>query len=456
MPSLVFLFFWSEEMTELFPESEGIKPSVGSLPLAERLRPHTLGEFIGQDHLVGPERPLRLMIEQDQLRSIILWGPPGTGKTTLARLLANHSKSEFFQLNAVSSGVKDVREVIIKAARIRKIQKRPTILFIDEIHRFNKAQQDALLHSVEDGTLTLIGATTENPSFEVIAPLLSRTAVFVLEPLGKKELGSILERALTMDEILAKRKITIEDQNFLMLMSGGDARRLLNGLETAIRLTKPSADGTAILTKGKIEEAFQRKYSLYDKTGEQHYDIISAFIKSLRGSDPDGALYWMARMLDGGEDVKFIARRMVILAAEDVGNANPSALILATSCFTAVDYVGMPEARIILAQTACYLASAPKSNAAYLGIDRALEDVRRLPNLPVPLHLRNAPTQLMKELGYGTEYLYSHEFENHFKDQQYLPDNLKDRQYYNPTDMGKEKELKEHLERLWPKRKKKS
>lgn len=443
-------------MSELFANEPQVhQPSYSSQPLAERLRPRTLDEFTGQEHLVGHGKPLRLMIDQDQLRSIILWGPPGTGKTSLARLLAHHSRSEFFQLNAVSSGVRDVREVISKAERILKVQKRSTILFIDEIHRFNKAQQDALLHSVEEGTITLVGATTENPSFEVIAPLLSRTGVYTLEALGKQPLETILDRALRDDIVLKTKKITIEDRNFLMLMSGGDARRLLNGLETCIRLTKPEQDERIILTRTIIEEAFQRKYSLYDKAGEQHYDIISAFIKSMRGSDPDGAVYWMARMLDGGEDIKFIARRMVVLASEDVGNADPQALVLATSCFTAVDYVGMPEARIILAQTACYLATAPKSNASYCAIEEALGDVRTLPNLPVPLHLRNAPTKLMKELGYGEEYQYSHDFPDHFVDQQYLPDNLKERRYYVPTDQGEEKTIKDRLKALWPRRAKK-
>ncbi len=440
-------------MADLFSTQDVPGPARRSyVPLAERIRPRSVKEFIGQSHLLGEGKPLRVMIEKGELFSMILWGPPGVGKTTLARLVAHHVQADFYQLNAVSSGVKDVREVIGKAERNLNQRNKRTILFIDEIHRFNKAQQDALLHSVEDGSIVLIGATTENPSFEVIAPLLSRCRVYVLEALDQEGLSAILERALINDAILSKRRIVIEDRDFLMLLSGGDARKLLNGLETALQLTKPDADGGATITKAKIEEAFQRKYTLYDKTGDQHYDTISAFIKSLRGSDPDAAIYWLARMLDGGEDPTFIARRMVILASEDVGNADPAALTMATSCFTAVDYVGMPEARIILSQTAAYLASAPKSNASYLAIEQATEDVRNLPNLPVPLHIRNAPTQLMKDLEYGKEYKYSHQFDDHFVEQQYLPDNLKDKIYYKPTDIGKEKEIRERLNKLWKKK----
>ena len=440
-------------MSDLFSQHPPhSKPAPVSAPLAERMRPAVLKDFVGQEQLLGEGKPLRLMIEQGAVSSMIFWGPPGTGKTTLARLIAASSNAEFFQLNAVSSGVKEVRDVIAKAAKLRRLQDRATILFIDEIHRFNKAQQDALLHSVEDGTLTLIGATTENPSFEVIAPLLSRCRVYILEPLGKNDLDAIIDRTLSSDQILSKKKVVIEDRDFLMLMSGGDARMLLNGVETAFRLTTPAPDGVVTITRERIEEAFQRKYALYDKTGEQHYDIISAFIKSLRGSDPDGAIYWMARMLEGGEEIRFIARRMVILASEDIGNADPHALVLATACFTAVDSVGMPEARIILAQTAAYLATAPKSNASYLAIEQALSDVRELPNLPVPLHLRNAPTKLMKELGYGSEYRYSHDFPGHFTEQEYLPENLKERIYYDPTDLGEEKTLGERLRQLWPRR----
>lgn len=440
-------------MADLFTSDDTPVPAPRSYaPLAERVRPRSLTEFIGQAHLLGEGKPLRVMIEKGELVSMILWGPPGVGKTTLARLLARHMKADFHQLNAVSSGVKEVREIIAKGeVNLQKLHKR-TILFIDEIHRFNKAQQDALLHSVEEGSILLIGATTENPSFEVISPLLSRSRVYVLEALDKDGLGDILDRALSTDPILAKRRITIEDRDFLMLLSGGDARKLLNGLETALHLTKPDNDGGATISKAKIEEAFQRKFTLYDKKGDQHYDTISAFIKSLRGSDPDAAVYWMARMLDGGEDPLFIARRMVILASEDVGNADPMALTMATSCFAAVNYVGMPEARIILSQAATYLASAPKSNASYMAISQAMEDVRNLPNLPVPLHIRNAPTQLMKDLEYGKDYKYSHQFEDHFVEQQYLPDNLKDKTYYKPTDIGEEKGIRDRLNKLWKKK----
>jgi putative ATPase len=436
-------------MPDLFSKDQSHTGRIPAAPLAERIRPKTLEEYVGQDHLTQPGKPLRLMLEQGEVSSMIFWGPPGVGKTTLARLIANHVKAEFHQLNAVSSGVKEVREIISRAEKNLSHLDKRTILFIDEIHRFNKAQQDALLHSVEEGTITLIGATTENPSFEVISPLLSRCQVYVLESLGMEALNKIIDQGLEHDIVLSKIKIEIVDREFLMLLSGGDARKLLNGLENSIRLTKPNADNSITITKQKIEEAFQRKFTLYDKEGEQHYDIISAFIKSVRGCDPDAAVYWMARMLDGGEDPKFIARRMIVLASEDIGNADPYGLTLATSCFTAIDYIGMPEARIVLAQTATYLASAPKSNASYKAIDGAWSDVRNLPNLPVPLPIRNAPTKLMDDLGYGKEYKYGHDFPGHFIEQQYLPDNLKNKLYYKPADLGREKDIRERLNKWW-------
>ncbi len=429
-------------------KSEKILP-----PLADRIRPKTLDEFVGQEHIVGIGKPLRVMLETGEIQSMILWGPPGVGKTTLAKIIAEKVNADFYQINAVLSGTKEVKEIIEKAELNLKYYSRRTILFIDEIHRFNKAQQSVLLNSVENGTVILIGATTENPSFEIISPLLSRCQIFVLEPFGVKELNEILERALTKDEVISKFKVHIEDKNILFLYSGGDARVMLNALEIAIKLAKPSESGEIFLTKDIILEAFQRKHFKYDKAGEEHYNLISAFIKSIRGSDPDGAVYWLARMLIAGEDPKFIARRMIILASEDIGNAEPYALTLATSCFTAVDYVGMPEARIILAQVATYLASCPKSNSAYLAIEEAIQDAQKYPDLPVPLHLRNAPTKLMEELGYGKDYKYSHDFPEHFVEQQFLPDQLKDKIYYKPTELGREKILKERLEGLWHKRK---
>jgi putative ATPase len=432
-----------------------MKPEKILPPLADRIRPKTIDEFVGQEHILGEGKPLRMMIETGDVQSMILWGPPGVGKTTLAKIISEKINADFYQVNAVLSGTKEIKEIIDKAEKNLKFYGKKTILFIDEIHRFNKAQQSVLLNSVENGTIILIGATTENPSFEIISPLLSRCQVFVLEPLGVNELNKILERALKVDEVLSKLKIKIEDKNLLFLYSGGDARVMLNALEIAIKLAKPDENNEIFLTREIILEAFQRKHFKYDKAGEEHYNLISAFIKSIRGSDPDAAVYWLARMLIAGEDPKFIARRMIILASEDIGNAEPYALTLATSCFTAVDYVGMPEARIILAQVATYLASCPKSNSAYLAIEEAMEDAQRYPDLPVPLHLRNAPTKLMKELGYGKDYKYSHDFPNHFVEQQFLPEELKDKIYYRPTELGREKILKERLESLWKKRKQK-
>lgn len=420
-----------------------------SIPLAERMRPQDLDKFAGQIHLIGPGKPIRIMIEKSEPASMILWGPPGVGKTTLALLIAKLVKSEFIQLSAVSSGVKDVRDAITKAEFNLKQKNKKTILFIDEIHRFNKAQQDSLLQSSEKGTIILIGATTENPSFEVISPLLSRSRVFILEELSKEDFLKIIDNTLVNDVVLNKLKIKIEDKDFLIGLSNGDARRLLNGLELAVNLTKPGNEGIINLTNEIFKEAFQTNYIKYDKNQEEHYNIISAFIKSIRGSDPDAAVYWLARMLKGGEDPKFIARRMIVLASEDIGNAEPFALTLAASAFTAIDYIGMPEATLVLSQAATFLAACPKSNASYIAVSKAKEDVNNLPAYDVPLHLRNAPTKLMKDLNYGSGYKYAHDFKNNFIEQQYLPDELKDKIYYSPSGNGEEKNLKERLLELW-------
>jgi putative ATPase len=427
------------------------KIQLPQVPLAERVRPKSLDEFQGQIELLGTGKPIRLMIEKDVLSSFILWGPPGSGKTTIAKIIANQTNSDFHQINAVSSGVKEVR-AIIEIANLNRIQNKKTILFIDEIHRFNKGQQDALLNAVESGLIILIGATTENPSFEIISALRSRTRIFVLEPLTKQDLQNILDFSLQKDEFLSTLKINEIDVDYLIFLSGGDARVMLNILEAAI--TQEIEQQPINIDKAVLENVIQKKNTLYDKDGEEHYNVISAFIKSVRGSDPDGALYWLARMLEGGEDPLFIARRLVILASEDIGNASPNALVLAEAGFSAIDKIGMPEARIILAQCTTYLASSPKSNSSYLGIEKALSDVRNKPLYPVPIHLRNAPTKLMKEIGYGKEYKYPHEFINHFIDEDYLPKELTKTQYYNPTDIGQEKNLKERLMALWKNRKK--
>ena len=426
------------------------KIEIPKQPLAERCRPHTLDDFQGQKKLLSSGKPLRVMIENDSISSMILWGPPGTGKTTLAKIISEATNSEFYQLNAVSSGVKDIRGIIDIARQNLLLDKR-TILFIDEIHRFNKAQQDALLSSVETGEIILIGATTENPSFEVIPALRSRSRTFILESLQKNDLEKIIDNALTGDILLKKLNVAEIDKDFLIYISGGDARTLLNVLEACI--IHDVNNEKIIISKEAIENIIQQKNIIYDKAGEEHYNLISAFIKSLRGSDPDGALYWLARMLEGGEDALFIARRMLVLASEDVGNASPNGLVLAEAAFSAVDKIGMPEARIILAQCATYLASSPKSNASYMGISRAFEDVKNKELFPVPVHLRNAPTSFMKNLGYGSDYKYPHDFENNFTQQDYLPKEISNRQYYLPSENGQEKGLKERLKHIWKGRK---
>jgi putative ATPase len=409
-------------------------------PLAERIRPTTLDELAGQQHLTGKGSILRTAIEHGRIPSMILWGPPGTGKTTIAHIIANTLKVPFFQLSAVSSGVKEVREVIEEAKT-----KSNCILFIDEIHRFNKSQQDAFLGAVEKGVITLIGATTENPSFEVNSALLSRCQVYVLKPLNEKDLVSLLHHAIQTDEILSKKKIDLKETEALINISGGDARKLLNLLE----LVAESKGNNITVTDELVMDVAQKRIALYDKKGEQHYDIISAFIKSMRGSDPNAAVYWLARMIEGGEDVKFIARRMLILASEDIGNANPTALIMANATFEAVNKIGYPESQLILSQCAIYLASSPKSNSATTAIGEAMSAVKEHGDLSVPLHIRNAPTRLMKNLGYGKGYEYSHSYESNFSNQEYLPEEISGAKFYDPGKNAREEELRKFLKNLW-------
>lgn len=410
-------------------------------PLAERMRPIRLEDLIGQEHLSAPSSFLYKAIKSGNVPSLILWGPPGVGKTTIANIIANEIKVPFYTLSAISSGVKDIREVIDKA----KFQ-RGTVLFIDEIHRFNKSQQDALLGAVEKGIIRLIGATTENPSFEVNSALLSRCQVFTLNPLGRAEMESMMKQALEKDLDLKKIQVELKETDALLRISGGDGRKLLNLLEIVIDGIN---ENPCVITDEKVMQIAQQKVALYDKSGEQHYDIISAFIKSIRGSDPNAAVYWLARMIEGGEDVKFIARRLVILASEDIGNANPNALLLATNCFEAVKIIGYPESRIILSQCVTYLASSPKSNASYLAINQAQALVKETGNLSVPLHLRNAPTKLMKDLNYGKAYKYSHDFPGNFVEQEFLPDEIKNTKLYEPGENARENELRKYLSSKW-------
>lgn len=417
-----------------------------SQPLAERLRPRNLEEYIGQKHLVGEGAILRKMIESGRVPSFLLWGPPGVGKTTLAQIIANTLDTPFYTLSAINSGVKDVREVIELAKKNQFFNTKSPILFIDEIHRFSKSQQDSLLGAVETGVITLIGATTENPSFEVIRPLLSRCQVYVLQSLGKEDLEELAHRALTQDIILKDRDIELKETDAILRFSGGDARKLLNILDLVI---SSEVSDKITITDKLVTERLQENPAAYDKGGEMHYDIISAFIKSIRGSDPDAAIYWLARMVAGGEDPKFIARRLVISAAEDIGLANPNALLLANACFETLHKIGWPEGRIVLAETTIYLATSPKSNSAYISIDEAIALVNETGNLPVPLHLRNAPTKLMKELNYGKEYKYAHSFENNFVQQDYVPKEIKGRQFWKPQQNASESKIVEWLKKLW-------
>lgn len=419
-----------------------IKPLDQFTPLAERLRPKNLDDYIGQEHLLGKNKPLRKALEAGIVPSMILWGPPGVGKTTLALMLAEITKRQFFSLSAISAGVKDLREIISKPSGLF-----PPILFIDEIHRFNKAQQDALLAAVEKGQVTLIGATTENPSFEVNSALLSRCQVYILEAFGIEQMEAMLKRALTIDHLISKKNIKIESTDSLFRISGGDGRKLLNLLELVVNAQIGEIE--IKINNELVEEVVQKNLARYDKSGEQHYDIISAFIKSIRGSDPNAALYWMARMIVAGEDPKFIARRLLILASEDIGLANPTAMMVANSCMDAIMKIGYPEGRIILSQTAIYLATSPKSNAAYLAIDDAIALAENTAHLPVPIDLRNAPTKLMKQIGYGKNYKYSHDFEGNFAKQNFLPDELKNKKIYEPGQNARENEIRRSLQNWW-------
>jgi putative ATPase len=417
-----------------------------SIPLAERLRPNSFENYVGQKHLVAEGSTLRKLIEMGTIPSMIFWGPPGVGKTTLANIIAQYAKRPFYTLSAINSGVAAVREVIDKAKSQQFFGTNHPILFIDEIHRFSKSQQDSLLGAVEKGIITLIGATTENPSFEVISALLSRCQVYILKEQTKEDLLELIDIALTQDEYLKKRKINIKEYETLLQLSGGDARKLLNTLEIVVNSLP---DDKTPITNDLVMDIIQQNLVRYDKTGDQHYDIISAFIKSIRGSDPNAAVYWLARMLEGGEDPKFIARRLLILSSEDIGNANPTALVIANNCFQAVNVIGMPESRIILSQTAIYLATSAKSNASYMAINEAQALVQKTGNLSVPLHIRNAPTKLMKEVGYGKNYMYSHNYEGNFAQQEYLPDDIKNTKFYEPGNNAKESSIRNFLKENW-------